>query len=124
MSKIKEEEFWATNISKVNVSLRDLALTIPSNKSVNLLNSAHFSYSRSQLELSATSGSLFAKRDKILVRQTAPEVPISPGIKVSKVPRFIAQNMQRTKIVVEEIKYEELAISESEEEFADEMTKD
>jgi histone acetyltransferase (RNA polymerase elongator complex component) len=124
MSKVKENEFWATNISNMNVSLRDLGITIPSKKSVNLLNSKHYSFNKEQLELSAATGSLFAKKDKILIRQTAPEIIIAPGIQISKLPRFIAQNMARTKIVVEEIKYEELAISESEEEFADEMTKD
>jgi hypothetical protein len=122
MSKIKEEEFWATNVSQLNVSLRDLGITIPSKKSVNLLNSKHYSFNKEQLELSATLGSLFAKRDKILVRQTAPEASISTGIQVSKVPRFIAQNMARTKIIVEEVKYAELQISE--EEFANDMTED
>lgn len=123
MSKIKEEEFWATNISNFNVSLRDLGLTIPSKKSVNLLDDRHYSLSKEQLELSATSGSLYAKRDKILIRQTEPEAPIKPGIMVSKMPRFVAQNMQRTKIIVEDIKYEEL-LSTSEEEFANDMTDD
>lgn len=122
MSKIKEEEFWATNVSQLNVSLRDLGITIPSKKSVNLLNSKHYSFNKEQLELSATSGSLFTKKDKILVRQTAPEMPISPGIQVSKMPRFIAKNLARTKIVVEDVVYPELSVSE--EEFANDMTDD
>lgn len=122
MSKVKEEEFWATNISNCNVSLRDLAITIPSKKSCNLLNSKHYSFNRSQLELSATSGSLFAKRDKILIRQSAPEPVVLPGIQISKIPRFIAQNMQRTKIIVEEQVFEELLSSD--EEMADDMTND
>ncbi len=121
-SKVKEEEFWATNISNMNVSLRDLGLTIPSNKSCNLLNSKHYSFNKEQLELSAASGSLFAKRDKILVRQTAPETPITPGIQVSKLPRFIAKNLARTKIVVEDVVYPELCVSD--EEMADDMTND
>lgn len=118
----KEKEFWVTNVSNKNVSLRDLALTIPVKRSVNLL-SKHYVYNINQLELSAASGSLYAKRDKLLVRQIAPEAPIPSGIQVSKVPRFIAQNMQRTKIIVEDVKYEELDIG-SEEDFANEMTED
>jgi hypothetical protein len=122
MSKIKEEEFWVTNISNCNVSLRDLGITIPSNKCVNLLNSKHYIFNINQLELSAASGSLYKKRDKLLVRQIAPEKPISSGIHVSKLPRFVAQNRIRTKILVEDVKYEELEISE--EKFADEMTEE
>jgi len=122
MSKIKEKQFWASNISDRNVSLRDLGITIPARKNVNLLDSRHYSFNLEQLELSAASGSLYTKKDKILIRQSEPEAVIKSGIQVSKVPRFIAQNMVRTKIVVEEIKYEELQVSE--EEFADDMTND
>lgn len=122
MSKIKEKQFWASNISNLNVSLRDLGITIPAKKNVNLLDSRHYSFNLEQLELSAVSGSLYTKKDKILIRQSEPEAIIKSGIQVSKVPRFIAQNMARTKIVVEEIKYEELQVSE--EEFADDMTND
>lgn len=117
----KEIEFWATNISNKNVCMRDLALTIPANSSVNLL-SKYYLFTLEQLELSAVSGSLYNKRDKILIRQTKPEEPIKSGIMVSKMPRFVAQNMVRTKIIVEDIKYEELNLSE--EEFANDMTDD
>lgn len=125
MSKVKENQFWVTNISDRNVSLRDLGITISSRKHVNLLDSRHYNFTLEQLELSALSGSLNAKKDKLLVRKTEPEKPIEPGIQISKMPRFIAQNMIRTKIAIEEIKYEELSVSSSSEEaFADEMTTD
>ncbi len=72
----KKNEFWASNVSKLNVSLRDLGITIPSMKVVNLLNDKHYNFNIEQLELSATSGSLYNKRDKILIRQVAPEASL------------------------------------------------
>lgn len=122
MSKIKKDEFWASNISNLNVSLRDLGITLPKNKVCNLLDDRHYSFTKEQLELSAASGSLYNKRDKILIRKVAPDAPTPSGILVTKMPRFIAQNMARTKIVVEEVKYEELSVSE--EDFANEMSED
>lgn len=122
----KENEFWVTNISDKNVSLRDLAITIPSKKNVNLLDSKHYSYTLEQLELSANSGSLKSKSDKLKVRKVAPEILVIPGPHLSQMPRFIAQNTARTKIIVEEKKFEELDIigNNADEKFADEITDD
>lgn len=126
MRKTKENEFWVSNISDRNVCLSDLALTIPSRKNVNLLDSKHYSYQKEQLELSAASGSLYAKSKLLKVRQVAPEQLILPGPILSKMPRFIAQNTARTGIIVEEQVFEELNISgnSADEKFADEMTED
>ena len=118
----KENEFWVSNISDRNVSLRDLAITIPSRKNVNLLDSKHYSYTLEQLELSAQSGSLKSKSNKLKVRKVAPEILVIPGPQLSTMPRFIAQNTARTGIVVEEIKYEELQISD--EAMANDLTED
>ena len=119
---VKELEFWVSNITDLNVCLSDLALTVPSRKNVNLLDSRHYSYTLEQLEASAKSGSLKAKSDKLKVRKVAPEILVKPGVNVSTMPRFIAQNSQRTKIIINEEKYEELQISE--EKFAEEMSED
>lgn len=122
----KETEFWVSNVSDRNVSLRDLAITIPARKNVNLLNSAHYSYTLEQLEKSALNGSLFAKSKLLKVRKAAPEILIKSGISISNMPRFIAKNTARTGIIVEEIKYEELNVSgdTTDEKFADEITND
>lgn len=122
MRKTKENEFWVSNISDRNVCLSDLALTIPSRKNVNLLDSKHYSYQKEQLELSAASGSLYAKSKLLKIRQVAPEQLILPGPTLSKMPRFIAQNTARTGIIVEETVYPELSVND--EKFADEMTED
>lgn len=122
MRKTKENEFWVSNISDRNVTVRDLGISLRSRSNVNLLDSKHYSFTLEQLKLSAESGSLFAKSDKLKVRQMAPEQLILPGPTLSKMPRFIAQNTARTGIVVEEQKFEELNISD--EKMADEMTED
>jgi hypothetical protein len=78
-TKNNQPEFWVINISKQNVSLSDLRLTIPAGRSFNLLDSRHFNYSADQLEKSMTSGSLFKKSDKIKRR----------GIPKDKKPQFL-----------------------------------
>jgi hypothetical protein len=122
LRKIQENEFWVSNISDMNVCVADLALTIPSRKHVNLLNSRHYSYTIEQLEASAKSGSLYKKRDKLKVRQVVPEVSVKPGVYISKAPLFLAQQKLRSGLVIDDPKYEELEVSE--ESFAEEFTKD
>lgn len=122
---VKKLEFWVSNISDRNVSLRDLGITIKSRSNVNLLNDSHYNFTAEQLELSAANGSLFAKSNLLKVRVCAPEILVQAGPQISKMPRFIAQNTARTGILVEEIKYEELDVGgEADEKFADEMTED
>src|SRR6266704_6366280 len=102
MRKTKETEFWVSNISDRNITVRDLALSIKSRSNINLLNSDHYSYNLEQLKLSAESGSLKAKSDKLKIRINAPEIIVIPGPQLSRMPRFIAQNTARTGIVTEE----------------------
>ncbi len=71
IEKKREITFWVRNVSKMNVCLSDLRLTIPAKSNMNLL-SKHFSYSLDQLLLSLQSGSLFKKRDKIVLRKFPP----------------------------------------------------
>jgi hypothetical protein len=69
-----EHEFWITNISRtLDVSLRDLRLTVRAGRSMNLLGKNHH-YTLEQLQASATNGSLFNKRNLIKVREVAPVV--------------------------------------------------
>jgi hypothetical protein len=121
MRKSKNTEFWVSNISDRNVSVRDLGLSIKSRSNVNLLNDRHYNLTLEQLENSAKDGSLFKKSDKLKVRMAVPEILVKSGPTVSNMPRFIAQNQLRTKIIVEEQVFEELNISD--EKMADEMTE-
>ena len=120
--KNKEIAFWVTNISDRNVSLSDLALTINSFTTVNLLDSKHYQYTQEQLEKSATSGSLFKKRNKIVVRKVAPFItqnndPNSkkfiPCTRDASIP-----DRARSVLILKEEQYEEL--NTSDEEFAKE----
>ena len=63
--------FWVTNISP-NVTLADLALNIKAYMTVNLLDARHYKYTMEQLQKSRQFGSIFNKRDKIIVRETEP----------------------------------------------------
>lgn len=104
------EQFWVSNISNMNVSLSDLGLTIPAHKSVNLLDKRHYSFNKEDLILSATSGSLFKKKSKVVVRK------IPPAIEAPKIPEVdhnaIVPSRRRSIIQIEKIQYEELDISD------------
>lgn len=113
-------EFWVTNISKLNVSLGDLRFSIPAGKSFNLLDSKHFHYTLEQLQKSAESGSLFKKRDKIILRKNSPLNDHNViKLEVSSVP---FPHRKRTTIKVEHKVYEELQLSD--EKFAEEFSDD
>jgi hypothetical protein len=107
--------FWVTNISPMNVSLADLALTIKAYSSVNLLDKKHYQYTHDQLQKSFESGSIFKKRDKIVVRKIAPEI-LKANVPLTR-ETFIPTR-ERSTLVIKEENYEELNISD--EEFAKE----
>jgi len=83
MKKKYSKQFWVTNISKRNVALADLAITLKTRKSCNLLDPRYYSYTEEQLEKSAASGSIFKKSRFIKVRKYAPAPVIKPGLYVS-----------------------------------------
>ena len=111
--------FWVTNITKKNVSLRDLAITIPAWTTMNLLDKKHYSYTEDQLEKSAKGGSLFKKSNKIKVRREAPQFVVEPGVQLYK--GFISRKPRSSVKIVEE-KYEDLDMSD--EEFANSFSGD
>ena len=114
---MKEEAitFWVTNISNRNVSLADLNLTIKAYASVNLLDMRHYQYKIEQLKTSVESGSIFKKRDKIIVRKVAPEV-LKANVPLTR-ETFIPTR-ERSLLSIKEENYEELNVSD--EEFAKE----
>lgn len=111
-----KKDYWVTNISKMNVSLADLNLTIKAMSSVNLLDKKHYSYTYEQLELSRTQGSMAKKKDKIVPREIPPEIKKKSG------PIFIKDAMipprEKSTFDVKQIQYEELNLTD--EQFADE----
>ena len=104
------ETFWVTNISKVNVSLTDLNYDIPALSHVNLLDSKHHYYTKEQLELSASSGSLFKKSDKIKIRKVLPQTPPPPILPIDRTNPMPTR--QRSALKIEKVQYDELNISD------------
>lgn len=113
--KKEEPTFWLTNFSKMNVSLADLNLTVKAYTSVNLLDKKHYQYTPEQLVKSAESGSIYKKRDKLIVRKVAPEV-LTANIPLSR--ETFLPSKERSLLVIKEENYEELNVSD--EEFAKE----
>jgi len=103
--------FWVTNISNRNVSLADLAINIKAFTTINLLDSKHHYYTLDQLMKSSQSGSLFKKRDKIVIRKLAPQVLKNEiGIKVDT----ILPSREKSVLEIKEEHYEELNVADSE----------
>lgn len=100
-------DFWITNISKMNVCLRDLNLTVKARSSINLMDLKHYRYTLEQLQKSAESGSLYRKSDKIKVCNVAPTFR-SKRIQLSKEPLARINNPLFSTATVVEEKFEEL----------------
>lgn len=100
--------FWVTNISKMNVSLRDLGLTIPAGRSMNLLDSRHHHFSHEELIKSAENGSLYTKRNKVVVRKVPPIV--EQPLVFKEVSADCITSRRKSAIEVQEIRYEELEL--------------
>lgn len=115
----KNDAFWVVNISKKNVSLSDLALTIPAGRRLNLLDSKHFHYTLEQLEQSKTSGSLLKKNHLVKVVDHVPRPIEIIKHELSTEPRQVPK---RSNVKIVETEYEELMISD--EKFAQEFLMD
>jgi len=124
----KITEFWITNITKLDVMLGDLRLSVPNRTHMNLLDSKHFHYSLAQLQESEKSGSLYKKSDKIKVRKVRPEILVEPGLYVSEAPLYMTEHPELSQVIIEHVDYEELHVGSglkiSDEEFANQLTED
>lgn len=105
--------FWVTNISKRDVALADLAITIRAMSSVNLLDAKHYPHlTVAILNKSEISGSLFKKQDKIKHRQIPP--PEVPKEKIQCDTQAVIPIRPRSILEVKEEKYDELNIVDDE----------
>lgn len=111
----KPKEFWICNVSKRDVMLSDLYLSVKSHTSVNLLDSRHYYYTWEQIVKSCKSGSIFKKRDKIYLRDSAPVF----GKKTIQIDmESCIPNREKSIFEIKQEKFEELDISD--EQFAEE----
>jgi hypothetical protein len=70
----KKEELWITNISRnKDIRISDLGLTIRKGQSIDLLN-GKYSFTKNDIDLSISSGTIFQKRNVIKVRKVAPVI--------------------------------------------------
>ena len=110
-TSLEKPAFWITNISPLNVTLADLALNIKARSSVNLLDEKHYKYTLEQIQKSATSGSIFKKRDKIVIRRLAPIID-KENIAINR--EAIIPSRERSIFSFKEEEYEELKVSDDE----------
>lgn len=106
------KEFWITNLSNRNVTLADLNISVPARSSVNLLDDRHYSFTEIQLKVSAENGSIYNKRDKIIVRKVAPKI-----VKPKALPYYQDVPPARSTSIFEikQENYEELNVDEASE---------
>ncbi len=109
---VPSSEFWITNISKKDVNLSDLAVSIKAHSSINLLDKKHYSLTREQCEKSVNSGSIYVRRSYIKVREVLPYEPIKQNLQVANTIR--SDRVLRPVIHVEQPEYEELSFSDEE----------
>lgn len=115
---VSRDEFFIINISKRNVVLTDLYITVPKMKTVNLL-SKHYHFTLEQLIKSATSGSLYKKRDKIWLRNG----DLKKEIEKIKIEENILKSRSKSSYVFEPITYDEL-LDVSDKEYVSEQLDD
>jgi len=106
-------------MSPRNVTLADLAMNIRAFSTVDLLDKKHYKYNLEQLLKSKESGSLFKKRDKIVVREVAPPDPEKNRIPI--VYGSIIPDRVRSLYKVNEEEYEELKVSNEDQKKQDEI---
>lgn len=104
------DSFWITNITRKAHHLHDIGVMIYPMRSLNLLDNKHYNLTRVQLEKSKESGSLFKKQDAVVVRKVAPEIAGIQYIPFKENAMFPYK--QRSAVEVENIKYEELNVSD------------
>lgn len=108
------KEFWITNISKKNVMLADLKITIEPYKCMNLLGkNSKLTYE--DVQKSIECGSLFKKKDKIKIRYNT---PIQNKNVIADDKQAVIPNRAKSIHFTKEEYYEELNISD--EKFAEE----
>lgn len=105
-----EKTFWITNISNRNVTVSDLAISIPAMSSVNLLDKKHYHLTEEQLIASATSGSILKKKHFLAVRRVPPQM--IPKEQITKDPNSIIPSRSTSTYEIKQQTYEELSIGD------------
>lgn len=118
MKIISKATFWVTNTSSMNVTLADLAINIRAYTTINLLDEKHHSYTLDQLQKSAAAGSIFKKRNKIVVRNIPPLTAYKETLPIQK--EAIIPSRERSVYNIKEENYEELQVLDEDQKKQDE----
>jgi len=111
--KNKQEELWITNVNRFqDITLGDLAITLPLGRSINLLAKKKnglslYNLTRKQIDKSFESGSLFKKGLHIKRRDVAPEVFVA-RVEVAPVLDVSSTRNVRKPPEIEKIEFPEL----------------
>jgi len=111
--KNKQEELWITNVNRFqDITLGDLAITLPRGRSINLLAKKKnglslYNLTRKQIDKSFESGSLFKKGLHIKRRDVAPEVFVA-RVEVAPVLDVSSTRNVRKPPEIEKIEFPEL----------------
>jgi len=114
-------EWWIINVSDMNVCLADLGITVPAGRGWNLLDLKHFTFDVDDLEKSRAKGSIYKKRDKIKVGITHQQIAPPNKKELSQQP---IQTRKRSAVKINDPDYEDGDWLFSDEEYAEEMSKD
>ncbi|HEY5268635.1 MAG TPA: hypothetical protein VII94_05960 [Candidatus Saccharimonadales bacterium] len=128
-SPSNKPSFWITNISPRNVTLADLAINIKAYMTVNLLDTRHYKYTMDQLQKSKQSGSIFNKRDKIILRETEPtlnpneeaQTLFPKEVNLTFAREAVIPNRSHSVLIIDNIEYDELKVSKEDKLKQDEI---
>ena len=96
----------------------DLGFCLRSYQSANLLDKKHFHFTWEQIFKSATSGSIFNKRNKIAIRKFAPR---KDGKKIALDVEAVLEERSKSIFEIKKEKFAELDLTD--EEFAEENSQ-
>ena len=106
--------FWISNITDKSIVLSDINVRLNPRQSINLLYNPHYDLTLNQLLASEASGSLFQRNKEVVHRKFAPIYePMMKQVSSEPIPC-----RKRSTLILEEIKYDELDISDDK--FAEE----
>ena len=114
----KKEELWVTNVNRFqDITLGDLAITIPRGRSINLLAKKKngislYNVTRKQIDKSFESGSLFKKSLHIKKRNLAPEIEYPKVIEVAPVLDTSVTRTVRKAAEVEKLEFPDLDVDD------------
>lgn len=107
-----KEELWVSNISKTDITISDLGITIASFSTIDLFNFKKYPFLNKDLVIkSIQTGGISKRPEKLIIRMIAPEKQIIKNLPVSSAP-LIGSLYSKNAIGLDKEKIEELELPE------------